>query len=322
LGRWIAPTGQSACDLVPQLRRSGPDLHDSNSNQWNCLVQAAYTGRAPEPAVTTKDSDRTLASRPPRSEKPGRSPGNRSIERGIELLRAFRPGSTLLGNAELAERTGLPCSTVSRLAQTLVGAGMLQADARTRAFRLAPAVLSLAHAMRSGSALLTLAAPLMRSAAEAHKVNVGLAAADRDEMIYLESIRYNRRPTLRGVVSGQRVPMELTSLGRAWLASAPDSSRAALLAHFKQVRARQWKTLGPEVSAAIQSVAVKGWCAASWQPEVVAVACPLVVDGTPYALNVSVSTAENVQQTAVELSGALLALKQEIERALSLASRC
>lgn len=288
-----------------------------NSRQWNSPLSALTLAAHFQPAVTSRLSDRTVASRAPRNEKPGRSPANRSLDRGIELLRAFRPGSTLLGNAELAERTGLSRSTVSRLAQTLVGAGMLQVDARTRAFRLAPAVLSLAHAMRSGSSLLTLAAPLMRAAAEAHRVNVGLAAADRDEMVYLESIRYSRRPTLRAVVSGQRVPMELTSLGRAWLASAPDSSRTALLAHFRQVRGRQWKTLGPEVAAAIQSVAVDGWCAASWQPEVVAVACPLVVDGTPYALNLSVSTAENVQQTARTLSSALLALKQGIEHVAS-----
>ena len=215
-----------------------------------------------------------LPARAPRGAKPGRSPANRSLERGIELLRAFRPGSALLANAELAERTGLSRSTVSRLVQTLVGAGMLQADPGTRAFRLAPAVLSLAHAMRSGSALLAVAAPLMRSTAEAQRINVGLAAADGDEMVYLESIRYNRRPTLRAVVSGQRVPMELTSLGRAWLSGASAAERKALLAHFKQVRGAQWKTLGPEVAAAMDSVAANGWCVASWQPEVVAVATP------------------------------------------------
>jgi DNA-binding IclR family transcriptional regulator len=233
------------------------------------------------------------------------------------LLRAFRPGSTLLGNAELAERTGLSRSTVSRLAQTLVGTGMLQVDRRTRAFRLAPAVLSLAHAMRSGSTLLSVAAPLMRSTAEASRVNVGLAAADGDEMVYLESIRYNRRPTLRAVVSGQRVPMELTSLGRAWLAGAPAASRKALLAHFRRVRTSQWITLGPELASAMESVAVNGWCAASWQPEVVAVATPLALDGTQYALNVSVSTVEDVQETANELSGALLALKANIEQGMN-----
>jgi len=267
-----------------------------------------------------RDPKPDVAARAPRAAKPGRSPANRSLERGIELLRAFRPGSTLLGNAELAERTGLSRSTVSRLAQTLVGAGMLQTDPRTRAFRLAPAVLSLAHAMRAGSPLLAVAAPLMRSTAEAHKINVGLATADRDEMVYLESIRYNRRPTLRAVVSGQRVPMELTSLGRAWLAQAPEATRRALLAHFRRVRGLQWKALGPEVLAAIQSVNETGWCAASWQPEVVAVATPLVIDGTRYALNVSVSTAESLQEAVGELATVLLGLKSKIEHAVAVAS--
>lgn len=48
---------------------------------------------------------------------PARGDRNRSLERGIELLRAFRPGADLLGNGELAERTGLSRATVSRLAQ-------------------------------------------------------------------------------------------------------------------------------------------------------------------------------------------------------------
>ena len=54
---------------------------------------------------------------------------NRSLERGVEILRAFRPGADLLGNGELAERTGLSRATVSRLAQTLVDTGLLE---RTR----------------------------------------------------------------------------------------------------------------------------------------------------------------------------------------------
>ena len=144
------------------------------------------------------------------------SPANRSLERGIEILRAFRQGSEMLGNGELAERTQLPKSTVSRLTQTLVGLGMLQSEAAMRAYRLAPPVLGIAHAMRTGSRVLTVAAPLMRRLAEGNRINVGLAAPDRDEMVYLESIRYARRLAFRNVVSGQRVPMELTSLGRAY----------------------------------------------------------------------------------------------------------
>ena len=67
-------------------------------------------------------------------------------------LPRVRPGSGGLANGEIAERTGLSRATVSRLTQTLVAAGLLQLDGRHRAYRLAPAVLTFAHAMRTGSA--------------------------------------------------------------------------------------------------------------------------------------------------------------------------
>jgi DNA-binding IclR family transcriptional regulator len=182
--------------------------------------------------------------------------------------------------------------------------------------RLAPAVLSFGHAMRTGSTVLGIAAPRMRQVAEAEKINVGLAAPDRDEMVYLESIRYNRRPSLRSVVSGQRVPMELTSLGRAYLASAPEAKRRALLAHFRAARTGQWRRLNVEISLAIESVARAGYCAASWQPEVVAVATPLVCQGAWYTLNVSVSSAAPFGELVAELAPTLLELKRRILREL------
>lgn len=243
--------------------------------------------------------------------KPGRSPANRSLERGIELLRAFRPGTEVLGNAELAERTSLSPATVTRLAQTLVGAGMLQQIARTRAYRLAPAVLSLAHSMRSGCSELLAAAPIMRETAERHFVNVGLAAPDGDEMVYLESIRYARRVALRKVVSGQRVPMELTSLGRAYLAVAPPERRGPLLALFAHRRGAQWPALQKEIEQAGVQLNEKGYCAASWQAEVVAVAAPLRFSSMPLVLNVSASSGERLDRLERQL---VPVLAQALER--------
>ena len=270
------------------------------------------------PPAAQKRSDTTSAEarRLPAAAKPGRSVSNRSLERGADILRAFRPGSALLGNMELAERTGLSRSTVSRLTQTLVGTGFLQVDPRTRAYRLAPTVLSLAHAMRSGSTLLAVATPLMRAAAQAHRINVGLAAPDGDEMVYLESIRYNPRPSLRSVVSGQRVPMELTSLGRAYLASASPERREELLAHFRRARQAHWADLEPAMRGAVDDVEQRGFCTASWQPEVMAVATPLCLEGADYALNMSVSTAEPATVVVRRLAPLLLQLKQDITRAL------
>ena len=266
--------------------------------------------RNPDP--TRPETPPAQVKRLPASAKPGRSPSNRSLERGAEILRAFRPGSALLGNMELAERTGLPRSTVSRLTQTLVGTGFLQIDPRTRAYRLTPAVLSLAHAMRSGSTVLACAAPLMRPVAQANRINVGLAAPDGDEMIYLESIRYNPRPSLRSVVSGQRVPMELTSLGRAYIAGRPSERREELLAYFRRARKEHWPELEPGMLGAILDVEQSGYCAASWQPEVVAVATPLSFEGADYALNMSVSTAEPGSAVVRRLAPLLLQLKQDI----------
>ncbi len=259
--------------------------------------------------------------------RPANLLANRSLERGIEILRAFRPGSEVLGNGDLAERTGLARSTVSRLTQSLVDTGFLQYDPALRAYRLGVPVLSLAHAMRSGSTVLQLAAPMMRELAQAEHLNVGLAMADRDEMVYLESIRHGRKASLRSVVAGQRVPMALTSLGRAWLAVAPDGEFAARMADFSghaaghaSSRAAHWPALRAEIEAAVTHVRQHGWCAASWQPEVVAISAPLVLEHYPvHVLNISLSTRASVTEVARELAPRLMHLAAGIRTAVETA---
>ncbi len=242
---------------------------------------------------------------------------NRSLQRGIEVLRAFRPGTDLLGNGELAERTGLSRATVSRLTQTLVGSGMLEHDLSARAYRLAPAVLSLAHAMRAGSPLLATVTPLLRAAAQTHRVNAGLAAADRDDMIYLESIRYHPRASLRTIVAGQRVPIRLTSLGRAWLAGIALGERDAIMRDYKKRFRKSWKMLGVELEDSFGSVMREGFCVATWQPGVVALGAPLILpSGRTLAINMSVSGIEDSTSVVARLATPLLRLKADIEAAL------
>src|ERR1700755_1375716 len=109
----------------------------------------------------------------------------------------------------------------------------------------------------------------MRGAESAkRRLNVGLATADRTMMVYLESIRYNPRPTLRTVVAGQQVPMELTSLGRAYLAGIPGADRDKLIGQFKRRNAAATRALITEVQTSIRSVKRDGFCAVSWQPGV------------------------------------------------------
>lgn len=252
---------------------------------------------------------------PARSEP--RGDRNRSLERGVDILRAFRPGADLLGNGEIAERTGLSRATVSRLTQTLVDSGLLEHDRRQRAYRLAASVLSLAHAMRAGSPVLGVAGPLMRGEAEKRKINVGLAVADRDEMVYLESVRYSRRVAWRNVVAGQRVPMELTSLGRAWLATADECQRSRLMAVFRARRGADWPDLKRDIAAAMHSVEEQGYCWAAWQPQVVALAMPIVTPDRPvYVLNMSIAGDLPPREVVAKLREPLMKLGNRITEEL------
>lgn len=250
--------------------------------------------------------------------RPGRSPLNRSLERGIAILRAFRPGTELLGNGDIAERTGLPRASISRLTQTLTQAGFLEHDAGERAYRLAAPVLTLGHAMRTGSSVLRVATPPMAALARRLRINVGLAVRDGDEMVYLESVRFNLKGRERSIVSGHRVPIELTALGRAWLAVAPEHERAALMAQWRLRRRSRWRQLEADIAAAARSVADKGYCVASWQPQVVALAAPLVVPGRPiHALNVSVTSERPVAAVLRQLERPLLTLAAHLRDAIA-----
>lgn len=131
-------------------------------------------------------------------------------------------------------------------------------------------------------------------------------------MVYVESIRYARRVALRSVVSGQRVPMELTSLGRAYLATVSAARRKALEAVFAKRNGKNWHAIRADIESAMDSVATRGYCSASWQPEVVALSTPLNGPEGTYVLNVSVSTQDSLTSVDRLLSPLLLRLKEQV----------
>lgn len=257
--------------------------------------------------------DSTVAGVPGR----GKATPNRSLERGLGLLRAFRPGTEYLTNGDLSEATGLSKSTVSRLTQTLVRAGFLDYDGTSGAYRLSVSLLGLAHSMYHCSALLQVASPLMAQVARSEQVNVSLAAADGDEMIYLESIRMGARKSPRNVLTGQRLPMDVTSLGRAYLSVLDEAPRKSLVELFKSRRCESRAVkLEQEIDVAVRSVRTHGYCVTSWQPEVMAIATPLDLPAYPsHALNISLATTESAEVISERYANVLLELAQAIRSA-------
>ena len=117
-------------------------------------------------------------------------------------------------------------------------------------------------------------------------------------MVYLESIRYNQRASLRTIVSGQRVPMELTSLGRAYLAMQPKAEFHALMDAFKRRGRSGWERLAREITEAVEECIETAICVASWQPEVIALATPLAIPGHRL-LSSTLASARRRQKTAL-----------------------
>ena len=216
------------------------------------------------------------------------TPGSRSLERGLAIIRAFRLDAYSLTNAEIAASTGLARTTVSRLTRSLVDSGFLEYDIASLRYRLGSPFLSFGKLARRGSVVLRLARPLMREIAEELSINVGLAVADAGEMIYLDSFRRNRLGVLRRAAWGGRLPIAETALGRAWVAAVRPQVRADAFEAFARTYGTRWPALMHEVDRAVAHVERHGWCGATWKPGMVAIAAPLVVPGQPiHAMNFS-----------------------------------
>src|SRR5579863_2019219 len=134
-----------------------------------------------------------------------------ALARGLEVLRCFERGDGLLGNQEIASRTGLPRPTVSRLTYTLTRLGYLEHVHRLGKYRLGTAVLSLGYALLNNTDLRQTLSPLMQELAEYADASVALGARDRLHLVYLENCRSSATLTL-GLEVGSRIPIATTAM--------------------------------------------------------------------------------------------------------------
>lgn len=152
-----------------------------------------------------------------------------TVQRGMQVLRAFQSDTQPLGNAQLVRRTGLPKATVSRLTATLLLQGDLRHAPDGRRFELTAQPLGLGQAYAANSELVTRAGPLLRSLAERLEVNAALAMADGLDMLYVGYQAGRGTATLRYGV-GSVVPMAQTAIGRAYLWTLPLRQRQRMVA--------------------------------------------------------------------------------------------
>ncbi len=155
-----------------------------------------------------------------------------ALARGLDVLGAFHVGDYQLGNHELAQRTGLPKATVSRITFTLAKSGFLQFDQRQRVYQLGPRSLNLGFVARADNDLRGNLHPLMQRLANETGLNVGLGMRDRDTMLYLDTWEGTALVGLK-VYPGFRLPIFTTSMGRAYLAEISSDELNLLLTELE-----------------------------------------------------------------------------------------
>lgn len=142
-----------------------------------------------------------------------------TLARGLSVLRAFRVTDDGLSNAEIAQRTGLPKSTVSRLTFTLGQLGYLVQSPRDDRFRPGPTLVAVGHVAATSLSFLVPAHDLMQRLAEETGTLVVLAVRDGDKMVLIRTWRPRNVASIWLEV-GQRIPFQSFSSPRAFLAAA------------------------------------------------------------------------------------------------------
>ena len=203
-----------------------------------------------------------------------------ALHRGLEILRAFRPSDLHgLGNRELAERTGLPNSTVSRLSYTLLKLGYLAYDEGTGRYTMGVPVLSLGYACLGGMKIRETAQPYMQKLADdcGDGVLVALGGRDDTAMTYIACAR-----AAKGMISlqlnvGSRISLARSAMGRAYIAGTNEAERAQIMQQIEdRYGPEEWPQIRDEIYNAQEQIADQGFYVSlgKWQSDVHAVSVP------------------------------------------------
>src|SRR3546814_5604607 len=118
----------------------------------------------------------------------------------------------MLGNGDIAVRTAIPRSTVSRLTRTLAVLGYLRYLPRLEKYELGPGILALGYHRLAASGVREVARPHMQALADTADCAIAMGIADRLTMIYVAVCNGTGPMILRLGVGSDRKSPRLNSI--------------------------------------------------------------------------------------------------------------
>lgn len=142
---------------------------------------------------------------------------NSVLGKTFQILSAFDDHAETLRLIELSERSGVPKPSVYRLAQELVGLGLLERAGA--GYRLGVALFALGQRVTSVSQLRSAARPVLVDLCASTQATLHLAVIEGDKTYYLEKLGGTRSVQRLSSIGG-RLPLNCTASGKLLLALA------------------------------------------------------------------------------------------------------
>ncbi len=245
-----------------------------------------------------------------------------TLAQAIDVLACFRPGERMLGNKQIAVRTGLSPSTIARLTHTLVQLGYLRRSQQGRGYLLGPALLTLSYPLLASLQLRQIARPLMLRLAQEVNGAVSLVIRDRCNMVYVETARANETLQAHPDI-GAALPMMSTAAGKAWLCRASAEKRNAVLNCIRVAQPDYYKSHEQSLVQTYREFERYGYCSnnVQWLPHSFGFAVPFAkpIDGNIFILNCGVPITDGTfAQRNKEIPKRLLVLVNSVQNTLGL----
>jgi IclR family transcriptional regulator, mhp operon transcriptional activator len=155
----------------------------------------------------------------------------RGLSRGLAILRALNAMAGGIGTVvEIARSTDMHRTTVKRLLETLKSEGLVHHKDDGNVYMLTFEVRRLSEGYSGSDWIDQIAAPAMNAHLRALSWPSDLATPDAGFMIVRESTHRSSMLSQHRATIGFRIPMLVSSLGRAWLAHCSEEEREATMA--------------------------------------------------------------------------------------------
>jgi len=176
-----------------------------------------------------------------------------AVQRAVDVLDALAEARTELGTNEIARRTGINVSSISRLLSTLVSAGLVQHVPSSGRYRLGVRILQLAGAARDSLDIRAVSRPYLEELTELTGETSTLSLPGEHDLLTVDFVQSPR--SVRSVAEiGRNSVAHATAAGKvflAWGGRLPDGDlvvyteqtivdRSALAAEIAKVAERGW----------------------------------------------------------------------------------